>query len=95
MIDVGRGVGPLERARQRRRACLRIEDEMRDAPSLERVGDLLEPRRGRVPFVERGLQGRHHVGRIRRARKIARDDDQAPVAAMLERCELHDVRGPV
>src|SRR5262249_54592559 len=67
---------------------------MRDAPGLERVGDLLEPRRGRIPIVERRLQRRHDVRGICRALEIARDDDQLPVAAVLERGKLHDIERP-
>ena len=94
VVDVGRAVRPLEGARQRRGAFFRIEGEVRNAPGFERIGDLLQPRRGRVPIVERRLQGRHHVRGIRRSRKIARDDEQLPIAAVLERGELHDIRAP-
>ena len=67
---------------------------MRDAAGFERIGDLLQPRRGRVPIVERRLQGRHDVRGVRRSRKIARDDQQLPIAAALEGGELHDIRAP-
>jgi len=53
---------------------------MRDAPSLERIGDLGEPRHGRGPIVERRLQRRHDSSGTGAARQVLGDDDEAAVA---------------
>ena len=58
---------------------------MRNATGLERIGDLGEPRQGRIPIVERGLQRRRDRRRIGAAREIARHHHQPPVAAVLQR----------
>ena len=89
VIDVGRAVQPLVGARQGRCTFCQIERHVRDKPGLKRLRKFGEARRGRRPVVERRLQGRRHRACRGTARKIARNDDQAPVAAVLERSKFH------
>src|SRR5579885_1696412 len=91
VMEVGRAVGPLIGARQRRRRFQRIEGEAaRLAPHVQPLRDCGERLGAALPIVERRLQRRRDSGNGNRAREIAADDDERAVpAARLERGELH------
>ena len=92
VIDVGRAVRPLVSARQWRRTGALVE-----LPAGQAVGELgcefAQPRLDRIPVIERLLQGWGNVVCGQAARQVVGDDDEAAVAAVPERGELH--RGQV
>jgi hypothetical protein len=91
VIDVGRAVGPLVGARQRRRTVMLMKTEGWHRAVLELLGEIGELRPDAHPVIQRRLQrGRDDKG-VRGVRQVRRDDDQAAVAAMLERGEFHGV----
>jgi hypothetical protein len=81
MVDERRAVGPLVGARQRRHAARRLECErMARAPVVQRLRQLLELRRMKVPVVEHLLQTRRGRAGIVGMPEVARDDDELTVA---------------
>jgi hypothetical protein len=71
-------------ARQRRRRLALVEAHHRDRLMREIGGEQLELRRHVGPIVERRLQRRRDMSRLRAPGEIVADDDETPVAAALQ-----------
>jgi hypothetical protein len=90
VVDVGRAVGPLVGARQRRGAGGLVEGLGVDRAAVERLVHLAQLRLAGLPVVERGLQAAGDRRHRTAAGEIAADDDQGAVAAaLLEGGEFH------
>jgi hypothetical protein len=89
VVHIGRAVRPLKGARQRRQRLALVEAVAGDDIVLEVGGEQLQLGGEPVPVVERRLQRRGNVGRIRAPREIAADHHQPPVAAAFEGTQFH------
>ncbi len=90
VVDIGRAIGPLIGARQRRMRLALVEALAGHALVLDIGIEILQLGRAIGPVVERGLQrGGDVVGRAI-AGEVLRDDDQFPVAgSVVHRGEFH------
>ena len=89
VVHIRRAVRPLIGARQRRGGVMFVEAFARDHRMLQVDRQILEVGQIPVPIVERRLQGRHDMARIRTPGEVVRDDDEPAVTLVLQTGEFH------
>ena len=90
VVHIGRAVGPLIGARQRRGAVVLVEAERGHRADLELARQIGEARAVALPVVEGRLQRRRDDEGVGRPRQVPGDDDEPAVAAVPEAGEFHD-----
>ena len=89
VVHIGRPVRPLIGARQRRGGVMFVEAFARDHRMLQVSRKILEVGQIPAPIVERRLQRRHDMARVRAPGEVVRDDDEPAVTLVLQTGEFH------